>query len=303
MTLLDDVIAGATGDNRIASLLRQVKILASRTGAEPLGDWIDHELNGYPEEAELPSYRGPFGIHVLGHFMSFRGEEATNVQIPRYTFDRESEVADGLFRLELREPVATVESMAADDQVTIAWSADMVGSYNGWVEAGKVRPVFTGGGARLVGAKSHISRHLLAGALDGVRNRILDLALQLEKVVPEAGQPSTPEAEQFLAGKVINNYFYASSNLAIDSVGVKQGVKPPAKGDIEGLVSFLQETGLTSDLLSELRIAAKADEEDQGDGRGRWTRVRAWVARVATDAGTEAIGGAVVAGAIGFLGG
>jgi hypothetical protein len=69
MTLLDDVIAGATGDTRIASLLRQVKILASRTGADPLEDWIAHELDGYPEDAELPSYQGPFLVPVLGHFI------------------------------------------------------------------------------------------------------------------------------------------------------------------------------------------------------------------------------------------
>jgi hypothetical protein len=92
--------------------------------------------------------------------------------------------------------------------------ADLVGSYNAWVEAGKVRSVFTGGGARLVGAKSHVSRHVLAGALDGLRTRILDLTLQLEKVVPDAGQTTAQEAEQVFAGLIINNFFYASSNVA-----------------------------------------------------------------------------------------
>lgn len=137
--------------------------------------------------------------------------------------------AGDLFEVQLREPVATIESMATEEQhVTLAWNADMVGFYNSFVRAGKVRPIFEGG-MNPVGAKMHVSRHLLAGALDGVRNRILDLTLQ--------------------------------------------------------------EMGLTPELLTELRAAAKADEEDQGEGRGRWARVRAWFARVATDAGTEAIGG------------
>ncbi|MFI5709794.1 hypothetical protein [Kribbella sp. NPDC051620] len=302
MTLLDEVIVGASGDARIANLLRQVKILASRTGADPLGDWIDHELNGYTEETKLPTYRGPFGIHVYGHFMSLDGrEEATDVQIPQYTFDQTEAGADW-FRVFLREPVAMVESMATEEQTTIVWSADMVGAYNSWVEAGKVRPVFTGGGARLVGAKSYISRHRFVGALDGVRGRILDLALQLEKVVPEAGQPSAPSAEQAFAAIIINNHFHASSNVAIDSTQIKQWVNSPARGDIEGLVGFLREQGMKPDLLTELRDVANADQTDHED-TGRWTRVRRWFVRVGTEAGTGADGGAVAAAAVGFLSG
>jgi hypothetical protein len=71
---------------------------------------------------------------------------------------------------------------------------------------------------------------------------------------------------------------------------------------LEGLVNFLREMGLTPELLTELRAAAKADEA-QSDGPSRWTRVRALLARVATDAGTEAIGGAVATAAVAFLGG
>ncbi len=302
MTLLDEVIAGASGDTRISSLLRQVKILASRTGAEPLGDWIDQELNGYPDDAVLPSYRGPFAVHVLGHFVGLGGQQAENVQIPRSSYNKELE-ADGLFEVGLREPIAAIESMAIEEHVTLAWNAEMVGYYNTFVRTGKVRPLFEGGGMHLVGAKIHISRHLLAGALDGVRNRILDLTLQLEKIVPDAGQTSTPEAEQGFAGIIINNYFQASSNVAINSTDVRQSIKPPAKGDVNALVSFLREMGLSSELLTELRAAVESDEQDHGEGSGRWKRVRAWFARVATDAGTEAIGGAVATAAVGFLGG
>ncbi|MEN3267229.1 hypothetical protein [Pseudonocardia sp.] len=94
--------------------------------------------------------------------------------------------------------------------------------------------------------------------------------LQLEKVVHACSrQSSTPEAEQGFAGMIINNYFHASSNVAIGSTDVKQSVKPPAKGDVEGLVYFLREMALSPELLADLRVAAKADEDDQGEGRGR----------------------------------
>lgn len=301
MTLLDDVISGASGEASVASLLRQVKILASRTGADPLAAWIDHELNGYPEDAELPPYRGPHHVHVLGHFMGGFGRELLNVQIPSDSWDEKLE-ADHLFEIRLRESVAGLESMAVEENVTLAWNANVITKYNQFVHSGLIQRVVTGD-MLLAEANIPVSRHLLVGVLDAVRNRILDLALQLEKVVPNAGQASAPDAEQGLAAMVINNHFYASSNVAIGSTDVKQTIKPPAKGDVGSLVSFLQQMGMAPDLLTELRDAAKADQADPPDGPGRWVRVRGWFARVATDAGTEAVGGAVATAAIGFLGG
>jgi hypothetical protein len=192
--------------------------------------------------------------------------------------------------------------MAAQEVTTLAWSGDTINLFNWGVDAGRIHSPLNDGYV-LGQATMPVSKDVYVGALDGVRNRILDLALQLEKVVPVAGQATTTEAEQSFAGMIINNYFHASSNVAIGSTDVKQSVKPPVRGDVEGLVHFLQEMGLTPDLLVELRSAAEADEEDGGEGPGRWKRVRTWFARVATDAGTEAIGGAVATAAIGFLGG
>ncbi|HET6293190.1 MAG TPA: hypothetical protein VFG33_07445, partial [Kribbella sp.] len=54
-------------------------------------------------------------------------------------------------------------------------------------------------------------------------------------------EPSAPEAEQPpAAGRVVNNYIYASSNLAIDSTDVKQTMKPPATGGSEKPAEQLQ---------------------------------------------------------------
>lgn len=56
-------------------------------------------------------------------------------------------------------------------------------------------------------------------------------AAQSDPAIPP--QPSEPEAEQPAAGKIINNHFYASSNVAMDSTNVKQTVKSPVQGGSE----------------------------------------------------------------------
>ena len=58
MGLLQDIEEGASNDAvPLATLLRNVMRLASRLESKPALDWIDHELNGYPQSAEVPDYR------------------------------------------------------------------------------------------------------------------------------------------------------------------------------------------------------------------------------------------------------
>jgi hypothetical protein len=54
-------------------------------------------------------------------------------------------------------------------------------------------------------------------------------AAQADSVTPP--ESTGPEAEQRVTGKVINNHFYASSNIAMDSSNVKQTVKSSPQGD------------------------------------------------------------------------
>jgi AbiTii len=55
MSLLDEIQADATGvDVPIEVLLRKVLILATRLEHEPMKGWVHHELDGYPDDAELP---------------------------------------------------------------------------------------------------------------------------------------------------------------------------------------------------------------------------------------------------------
>jgi hypothetical protein len=42
-----------------------VKVLAGRTDTAVLDDWVDKELGGYPDDATLLDYRGPFDVMVL----------------------------------------------------------------------------------------------------------------------------------------------------------------------------------------------------------------------------------------------
>lgn len=66
MTLLREIQAAATeADVPLPTVLRKCKVLASRLRHEPLKEWTDRELNGYPSLNALPDYRQSIPVVVL----------------------------------------------------------------------------------------------------------------------------------------------------------------------------------------------------------------------------------------------
>ena len=50
----DDAVSTATS---VSELLRRVQVFAVRADQTELAQWVRFELNGYPDDAELPDYR------------------------------------------------------------------------------------------------------------------------------------------------------------------------------------------------------------------------------------------------------
>jgi hypothetical protein len=282
------VIEGAAGDAAVATLLRKLKIVASRSGAGRLADWVERELNGYTDDTDLPRYRGPFAVSVLGDFLGPFQSEMRNVQIPMLTFPEEMRKGS-LFWHYILSPLAEVEAIAAkQDAITTAWSGDAIMYYNHGISAGEIRPVLQSGFV-LAAAKRPISATLYIGAVDGVRNRVLDLALALEQEAPEAGQPGAGDDVNRKVAQVVNNFnFNGPANVAVDSHHIKQTIALPAQGDLDGLIAYLGSQGVTHHELDALREAGATDlAEDEAEGQpGRWRRVRAWLACATTDVST-----------------
>ncbi|HEU0164784.1 MAG TPA: hypothetical protein VFQ54_07035, partial [Thermomicrobiales bacterium] len=47
----------ASGDTPPTEVLRMAKVVAAKLNIDDARSWIDHETNGYPDAALLPSYR------------------------------------------------------------------------------------------------------------------------------------------------------------------------------------------------------------------------------------------------------
>lgn len=298
MTLLEQLVDGAAGDTiPVATLLRQLKVVAARTDTPPLDQWVRHELEGYPNTDGLPDYRGPFDVIVLGDFLGPFNSGLRNVPIPPMTFPEDWRKGP-LFQVSFTEPVAELERMAEQDDYRTVWSPDVVRAYNARVEQGKIQRTVVEGHV-LAQATRAVPGATIAAVLDNVRTRILDLALRLEQAAPAAGQPDAAAESKAQATQVINNYFNGSAtNVAIGSTNVTQTAHLPAPGDQDALLRYLGAAGVPPHDLVELEQALDADRTAAGGTHpaGPGAKVMAWAARFGADLASNAAGGMIAAG-------
>jgi hypothetical protein len=174
MTLLRK-IQDAAVDSRsnISDVLRQCVILASRLGHEGFKKWVDDELNGYPPGVEVPPYRVMKGSQSIGHFMGPGGEQINNVPLPYANVPEP--LRQRVSQIEFREGAGALSAMVERDEDSISpWPADLIARVATRFIAGRT----------LMAAHIKVPRNVIVGVLDGVRNRVLKFALEIEAPKP-----------------------------------------------------------------------------------------------------------------------
>ncbi|MEV6240712.1 hypothetical protein [Lentzea sp. NPDC051838] len=297
MSLLQEIIDGASGDQMpVASLLRKVKVLAARIDTAKLDEWVENELSGYKEGNEIPAYRGPFRVEVLGHFAGPFGSGVQNAPIPPVCFPEKLRDSD-LFYLSFSQPIVELESLSKSEKpLHASWDADSIAFTNLMIERGDVRAYPSMG---LMQAWRQISPQHLQGIVDTVRTRTLDLALAFEKISPRIGEQGGPVPEREPAQSIINNIYGGSNNLAIQSHDVTQSASVVGRGDESGLLAAVAATGVEKAEVEELRQALADDRAQAGgsDPAEPGPKVRGWLGKISL--GTASVGGKIATSAAG----
>jgi hypothetical protein len=294
MTLLQDIIESASGSEvGVATLLRKVKVLAARVGTGELASWVHYELDGYPSGVELPAYRGPLQVEVRGTFTGMFGRGLRNAPIPGAGYPERLRKGS-LFNAEFRQPVTELEALAdssAEEMLRLAWPGNAIAETNWLIKSGEVQLYKD---MYLQEAWRPFHPTMLAGIVDTVRNRILDLALEFEALDPEAGQPEARQPDPSQVHTIVTNITGGMTNVAIASGQAYQHLTATMPTNPDELIEFARSVGVGGELLDELRQALRDDAEDPiDDGHGPGSRVRAWLGRwMINPAGAVAAGGA-----------
>lgn len=271
--LLDEIIALATDDKHpITTLLRMCIVLAHQLKNERLKKWANDELRGYNSTDNLPEYRtisaaatgrflGPFWAHFE------QGIPSSALEKKHRKF---AEV------VHLTQPVGTLEDTlksGTGSRLFFPWSANLVAYYQE-----KLRSEW-----QLISAHQTVAKSVIAGILDTVRTRVLNMALEIQSDVGEKDEDLkeiTPEESKKVDQTIVTNIFggnvYLSTGQStMTATTVQQQQQNIAAGDWEHLAKVLRDAGSSEADLAELSKAVKAD------GKMIGAKVKGWIAKAA----------------------
>ncbi|WP_197382859.1 AbiTii domain-containing protein [Mycolicibacterium mengxianglii] len=284
MSKLEEIIDAATSDDvPIASLLRMLKVVASRTKVVLLGDWVANELAGYPQDAPLPDYRGPFPAEVVSEWSGPYRSTQPKVPLPP-SWAPEGLREAGAFTLQFRQPVRELELLAARETALASpWGADLIAQLNGEIQRGAIHAIVPM--HLLVTAHQQVTPAHVGSVLDNVRTRVLEFALEAEQLVPDAGEPGVVPVDQGQINYMVINNIYGSANAVSIGPDVIQLISSVQTGDRESLKRAVEAAGLPADQIFELEAAIDADNTEGQQGLG--SRVKGFLGKLALGTGKE----------------
>ena len=206
MTLISSIKNDAINNEiNLSTLLRKVMVLAHELNANDISTWVDRELNGYGAGVELPKYR----IHRVeskGQFLGALGRQVNNAPIPLLNLPKEMQIP--FSKHEFREPISAIEDLLkhkdSGNGLQAPWPANIVA-----LIADKIYEDLT-----CVSAWMVISRGTIVGIADSVRNKVLQMVLDIQKTIPGIEKSletqTVPASGSPASNIVFNTHIYGS---------------------------------------------------------------------------------------------
>ncbi len=252
----------------LSSVLLKLRLLAAKLGSDILEEWVKYESEGYPHEIDVPSYRVA-KVSYRGTFLGVLGCGVKNAQIPPYLIKKYA--GDSWVKYKIRDGIATVEEIVKE----------IKGGKTFGLDASNLIPLLQGEIYENLSCneiRASFASTSFYEIKQTVRNRILELTIELEKSVPGAinvdFSPSVPdkkETEQ--VQQLSQQIIYGNVNNAVVSSGsISVAI---TERDSESFIKYLVEAGILKSDASELAKIMetenpKSTEEPFGEKTQKW---------------------------------
>lgn len=260
MTLLEEIQNEAVDSNSdVAALLRKCKLLAARLHSNQLANWVEWELNGYPEAVEVPEYR-IWTLQVKGHFAGPFGASLNAVSVPTACLPKGAQ--DSYQNYRCRQSIASLELMIKSGG---AGSLRVSTSDLSLVLGTKVYQ-----GYNCLEAWAEFGTGALVEVTNAVRNRILDFAIALWKEAPEAGDASGSShstIEPTKLTQIFNTTVYGGAANVLGSAHDSKIEFNIPQADLEALRKVLEGNGVNDEDIKTLNLALTEEPAPASTGR------------------------------------
>ncbi len=270
MSLLRQIQDDAVDSSKpLGDLLRKCRVLAYRLGHEEFKEWVEFELNGYPDEKDTPPYRVAHA-ESYGDFSGPFQSGLRNAPIPPSNVpEKFREIATTVY---FRESISALEDLVKDKK------------------GGTLRSAFPGDLVPLLKVYEHMNclsawRQIAPGSvisiLDNVRNRVLNFSLEIEAKAPAAGEakPGEHPVPKDSINQIFNMVVYGGTVAAGSHHFTQSSITEIKQGDIDSLVKFLESQGISKEDSKQLVEAVKEDPPPK-DASHLGSRVSSWMGRM-----------------------
>ncbi|MDI2594316.1 hypothetical protein POF45_23200 [Pseudomonas sp. 681] len=291
MSLIQDIQAAAISQTTdVPTLLRMCKLLAARISHPLLNEWVDRELNGYPDIKSLPDYR----VVRVDSYGSFHGglRQANRLQIPVGILPEK--LQEQFRHAHMTSSISGYAALLVGDKtgrVTEQWPLELAIQY-----ASTLTP-----GMQCVAAWKEIPIGAVVRLLDSVKTRILDYVIDLDREAPNAGETpigSHPPLSNEKMTQIFNNTINGNvGNISNSGENFTQNASTQL-GNWDSLTAQLTSLG-----LKPADFEAMQDDLDQAkatnDDKEKSTKASSWISRLTMKAFEGASGVGIEAAAAG----
>lgn len=256
--VLDLQALASESKSNLTDLLRKALLVATKLNLASFLEWIECELHGYGDAAEVPKYRRAYA--------QLKADNPYHGQVPFILNDERA--IEKLCSVEMREPIANVLDLLNSDSATFQLTLTPA--------AVEVLMKIQNSDVPLYPIRI-IPRSEIAGIPEAVRTAILEWALRLERegIVGEGISFTEVERERAASQIKIENFQGILGNVSHSAV--TQHLDMTVRhGDIESLKRYLREQGIAPVDLDDLEVALREDEVPE-DRKKLGARVSDWL--------------------------
>lgn len=151
---------------------KRAKVLLSQFQSDSIATWINHEISGYPPDADLPSYRKRKGRLVGSYIKNLH--KFQNASIP--VGDMPDHVLEELLKLEFRESIATLKQVVASYDENKRHAKPIPADFFPYIAVCNEDPSM-----EVLSAYVIVGPQYILDILSTIENKLLDVLLLLEK--------------------------------------------------------------------------------------------------------------------------
>ncbi len=252
--LIDEIIQLLSNEQgSLTEALLKAKLLLHQVQRKDLVSWVNHELTGYPEDADLPDYR-ILAATVMGNLISI-GWMANNQALPIRHLEEDYRAK--LEIAEMRDSLALVQELATKPQHSVRRLFPP--------EANARLGSNLGNGWHVQSAWCEINVLSVQNILIQVRSRLLDFVLELKDSlgnVTSEREVKEKSGELDMTSMFNNAIFGGNTTIVVGSNNVQRVESSIIQGEFDSLRRQLKHLGIDDAAIDELQqfeIAEKSD--------------------------------------------